>query len=155
MLSEAGVEFEDRNLARSAVWRAELLARRGELVVPVLCVGDQEVVGYDEARIRELLRLSPASSKRPAELAGGFEGLDDPLPTGCEAGQLPQQLGAQVAHLLSRIQREMEHNAAKGATAYRQGQHDGMRFCRDALRRILEGSYEPEDPALERARGEG
>ena len=53
-------------------------------------------------------------------------------------------------HFVRRLQREMEYNAAKDNGPYRDGQHDGMRFARDAILRILSGSYEPEDMVIER-----
>jgi hypothetical protein len=144
-LSRNGVAFEDRNVARDNRWRDQLIARRGELVVPVLYLGEDAVVGFDEERLHRLLGL-PAEQAAP-----DWEGLEP-------AHQLPAvpavatgSLAGQVRHLLLRIQREMEFNASKGSSPYRHGQHDGMRFARDGLRRILDGTYQPEDLVVERA----
>jgi hypothetical protein len=49
-----------------------------------------------------------------------------------------------------RLQREMEYNAAKEGAPYRDGQHDGMRFARDTILRILDGTYESEGMVIER-----
>ena len=71
-----------------------------------------------------------------------------------ELNALPDQgedaINAALAHFVRRLQREMEYNAAKDSGPYRDGQHDGMRFARDAILRILTGSYEPEDMVIER-----
>jgi len=39
---------------------------------------------------------------------------------------------------------------AVGWAPYRDGQHDGMRFARDAILRILAGDYVPEDMVIDR-----
>jgi hypothetical protein len=143
-LSRNGVAFEERNVARDAAWRDELIARRGELVVPVLYRGDEAVVGFDEERYRQLLGL-PAEREAPT-----WDGLELPRGAPPAPASIPEPLAGQLTHLLRRIQREMEFNAAKGSSPYRHGQHDGMRFARDGLRRILDGTYEPEDLVVER-----
>ncbi|HKF77189.1 MAG TPA: glutaredoxin family protein [Candidatus Dormibacteraeota bacterium] len=143
-LSRNGIAFEDRNVARDSGWRDELVARRGELVVPVLSLGDQEVVGFDEERIRKLLGL-PEEQRAPE-----WDGLERPAESLAGLAGAPASLARDLQHLLGRIQREMEFNASKGSSPYRHGQHDGMRFARDGLRRILDGSYEPEDLVIER-----
>jgi hypothetical protein len=62
-LSAQGVEFEDRNIRASQAWRAELLARRGELVVPLLLYGDRAVVGFDPDALAEVAAAWRAGSK--------------------------------------------------------------------------------------------
>ena len=57
-----------------------------------------------------------------------------------------------LSHFVHRLQREMEYNAAKEGAPYRDGQHDGMRFARDAILRILNGTYEPEGMVIERGK---
>jgi len=39
---------------------------------------------------------------------------------------------------------------AKEGAPYRDGQHDGMRFARDTILRILDGTYKPEGMVIER-----
>ena len=143
-LSQNSVDFEDRNIAKEPHWRKELLELTGEIVVPVLVVGGRQVVGLDEARMANAIGLQDykAESNRdglaaPAELTS----LPDE-PTGSTE--------AALAHFVRRLQREMEFNAAKDDAPYRDGQHDGMRFARDAILRILAGDYEPEDMVIER-----
>jgi hypothetical protein len=114
-------------------------------VVPVLVVGGQQVIGLDEARMAAALGLQEfaAESNRdglsaPPEL----EALADP----------DDPTAAALAHFARRLQREMEYNAAKDGAPYRDGQHDGMRFARDAILRILTGTYEPEGMVIERGK---
>lgn len=145
-LSQNAVEFEDRNIAFEPRWRKELLERTGEVVVPVLFVGGERVVGLDEAGLAKALGLSEVhfDANRdglvaPAELRA----LD-------QAGAPADEASSHLAHLARRLQREMEFNASKDASTYRDGVHDGLRFARDAVVRILTGNYEPEKIAAER-----
>ena len=143
-LSQNSVTFEDRNIAKQPHWRKELLDLTGEIVVPVLVVGGKQVVGLDEARMAEAIGLQhfKAESNR--------DGLAAPA----ELASLPDQADgsteAALAHFARRLQHEMEFNAAKDDAPYRDGQHDGMRFARDAILRILAGSYEPEEMVIDR-----
>ncbi len=98
-------------------------------------VGERTVVGFDRERIEALLGLSGGDGYRPE-----WEGLE--LREVGEAGLdgAPEALVARLRALLARTQRELEYNAGKGASAYRFGQHDALRFARDALIRIMEGT---------------
>ncbi len=143
-LSQNSVSFEDRNIAKEPHWRKELLSLTGEIVVPVLVVNGKQVIGLDEERMAEALGLEhmQVTSNRdglaaPPELAG-LSQPDDPT-------------SAALTHFVQRLQREMEFNALKDGAPYRDGQHDGMRFARDAILRILTGNYEPEEMVIERA----
>lgn len=55
-LSENNVEFEEKNVSRDAEARNELIAK-GYRGVPVIVIGDEEVVGFDQPRLKELLNL--------------------------------------------------------------------------------------------------
>jgi glutaredoxin len=143
-LSQNSVEFEDRNIAKEPRWREDLMALTGEIVVPVLVVNGKQVTGLDDVRMAEALRLEhvDTSSNRdglaaPPELAALPNQPDDPT---TEA----------LTHFVRRLQREMEFNNAKDPAPYRDGQHDGMRFARDTILRILNGTYEPEEMVIER-----
>ncbi len=145
-LSQNSVEYEERNIAKEPRWRASLEELTGEAVVPVLLVGGKQVIGLDEPRMAEALGLAnfAAESNRdglaaPAELTMLLDRADDPT-------------AAALTHFVRRLQREMEYNAAKDGAPYRDGQHDGMRFARDAILRILTGSYEPEGMVIERGK---
>jgi glutaredoxin len=143
-LSLNSVEFEDRNIAKEPKWRKDLLALTGEIVVPVLVVGGKQVVGLDEDRIAAAVGID----KYRSELSR--EGLAAPPELADLSQPAPGTTEAALTHLVQRIQREMEFNAAKEDAPYRDGQHDGMRFARDAILRILTGKYEPEQMVIER-----
>lgn len=145
-LSQNSVEYEERNIAKETRWRESLKELTGEVVVPVLLVGGNQVIGLDERRMAEALGLGTfaADSNRdglaaPAELEALPEKVDDAT-------------AAALTHFVRRLQREMEYNAAKESAPYRDGQHDGMRFARDAVLRILMGTYEPEGMVIERGK---
>lgn len=55
-LTENNVEFEEKNVTESLDCREELLSK-GYRGVPVLVIGDEEIVGFDQKRISELLGL--------------------------------------------------------------------------------------------------
>jgi len=143
-LSQNSVEFEDRNIAREPHWRKEVLDLTGGLVVPVLVVNGKQVIGLDEDRMGAAIGLEHniASSNRdgleaPPELLSLPDHSDDPNVE-------------DLMHFVRRLQREMEFNALKDGSPYRDGQHDGMRFARDAILRMLTGTYEPEKMVIER-----
>jgi len=143
-LSQNSVEFEDRNIAKEPHWREELMTLTGEIVVPVLVVSGQQVTGLDDARMAEALGLEHV------DFSSNRDGLAAPP----ELEALPNPPGdptaAALTHFVRRLQREMEFNNAKDAAPYRDGQHDGMRFARDTILRILNGTYEPEEMVIER-----
>ena len=49
-LNEKGVEFEEKNVQNDAAARDELISM-GYTGVPVLVIGEEEIVGFDRARI--------------------------------------------------------------------------------------------------------
>ncbi|MDO4779102.1 MAG: glutaredoxin family protein [Tissierellia bacterium] len=55
-LTEKNVEFEERNVTTSAEARNELIAK-GYRGVPVVVVGQEEIVGFDQPRLTALLGL--------------------------------------------------------------------------------------------------
>jgi hypothetical protein len=48
------------------------------------------------------------------------------------------ELADELAELLARFRAELAYSDAKGATAYREGMHDGLHFAADALGDVLE-----------------
>jgi glutaredoxin len=144
-LSQNSVEYEERNIAKEPRWRESLQELTGEAVVPVLLVGGKQVIGLDEPRMAEALGLEHFAA------AGNRDGLAAPP----DMESLPEPADATataLAHFVRRLQREMEYNAAKEGAPYRDGQHDGMRFARDTILRILNGTYEPEGMVIERGK---
>lgn len=53
--AENGVEYTEYNVAEDAQKRAEMVERTGQMGVPVIEIGDEIVVGFNEAKIKELL----------------------------------------------------------------------------------------------------
>jgi glutaredoxin len=54
-LSDANVEFDDRNIRKSEDARAELESRTGKLIVPQLFWRDRHIVGFDPDALAELV----------------------------------------------------------------------------------------------------
>ncbi|MXZ67718.1 MAG: hypothetical protein F4X18_06480 [Acidimicrobiia bacterium] len=42
-----------------------------------------------------------------------------------------------ILHLIERVREELDYSDAKGASGYRLGMHDGLRFTEDALVNLL------------------
>jgi glutaredoxin len=143
-LSLNSVAFEDRNIAKEPHWRKDVLELTGEVVVPVLVVGGRQVIGLDEEQMAKAMGLETYKSDQNRDGLAAPPELTS-LPDGPEGST-----DAQLTHFVRRLQREMEFNAAKDEAPYRDGQHDGMRFARDAILRILTGEYEPEEMVIER-----
>ncbi len=51
------VKFTDYNVASDLPKRQEMIQKSGQMGVPVIYIGDQLVVGYDEEKLRELLAV--------------------------------------------------------------------------------------------------
>jgi len=56
-LNEKGIEVEVFDVSVDAKKRQELVDKSGQMGVPVLEIGDEIVVGFDEAKITQLLNL--------------------------------------------------------------------------------------------------
>jgi len=50
LLSQRGIEFDEVNLSKDPVGRAELARRTGLMTFPQIMVGDQTVGGFDDLR---------------------------------------------------------------------------------------------------------
>lgn len=55
--TEHGVKFTDYNVATDLEKRKEMIQKSGQMGVPVIYVGDQLVVGFDENKLRSLLAI--------------------------------------------------------------------------------------------------
>ena len=110
-----------------------MLALTGDLVVPTLVVGDRRVVGFDPEQLGEIVRLhAPESEPATAPPGNSLE---------ADQGQRVIPSGATLVddleNMLERIDAELDYNAAKGSTPFRQGMHDGLRFAQDAVADLL------------------
>jgi glutaredoxin-like YruB-family protein len=55
--TENGVAFTDYNVGTDLEKRKEMIEKSGQMGVPVITIGDQFVVGFDEPKLRELLSI--------------------------------------------------------------------------------------------------
>jgi glutaredoxin len=55
--TEHKVAFTDYNVASDLPKRQEMIQKSGQMGVPVIYIGDDLIVGFDEDRIRELLHI--------------------------------------------------------------------------------------------------
>lgn len=51
------VDYKDYNVATDLEKRKEMIEKTGQMGVPVLQIGDQVIVGFDEPRIKNALGL--------------------------------------------------------------------------------------------------
>jgi len=51
------VAFTDYNVASDLEKRKEMIDKSGQMGVPVISIGNELIVGFDEPRIRELLAI--------------------------------------------------------------------------------------------------
>lgn len=55
--NDNNVSFTDVDVAADAEKRQEMIEMTGQMGVPVIRVGDDVVVGFDEAKVKELLEM--------------------------------------------------------------------------------------------------
>lgn len=56
-LKDNHIEFEDINVRENHEAAEEMIEKSGQMGVPVIEIGNDIIVGFDEARIRELLHI--------------------------------------------------------------------------------------------------
>ncbi len=54
---ENNVSYEDINVAEDAEKRQEMIEMTGQMGVPVIKIGNDVVIGFDEGKVKELLGL--------------------------------------------------------------------------------------------------
>ena len=54
---EQGIEYTDHNVAEDTEKRKEMIEITGQMGVPVIKIGDDMLVGFDEKKVRELLKM--------------------------------------------------------------------------------------------------
>ena len=55
--TENHIAFEDFNVAADAAKRSEMVEKSGQLGVPVILIGDEVIVGFEQDKIKGLLGL--------------------------------------------------------------------------------------------------
>lgn len=58
-LKAHGVSYEDKDVASDQAALNEMIAKSGQLGVPVIDVEGEIIVGFDERRLREKLGIAP------------------------------------------------------------------------------------------------
>ena len=56
-LKEKGIEYTDFNVAEDADKRAEMIEKSGQMGVPVILVGEEMMVGFDQAKLSSALGI--------------------------------------------------------------------------------------------------
>jgi glutaredoxin-like YruB-family protein len=54
---ENNIEYTEYDVAADAEKRTEMIDMSGQMGVPVISVGDDIIIGYDESKLKELLGL--------------------------------------------------------------------------------------------------
>lgn len=57
-----GVEYVEHDVAADEAMRAELVEKSGQMGVPVITIGEEVIVGFDEDRIKEVLGMGEAAA---------------------------------------------------------------------------------------------
>lgn len=57
-LQDKNIPFEDADVSADLVARQEMIAKSGQMGVPVILVDDQVVVGFDQAKLQLLLGIN-------------------------------------------------------------------------------------------------
>ena len=106
--------------------------------MPTLIAGDREVVGFDAEQLAEIVGLQAPGAPAASAVAEA-----KPPGNSLEADQGHRVIASgdsvvgDLQNLLGRIDSELDYNAAKGSTPFRQGMHDGLRFAQDAVADLL------------------
>jgi len=56
-LTAHNIPFTDHNVAEDVEKRQEMMQKSGQMGVPVIFIGDEMIIGFDKARISELLDI--------------------------------------------------------------------------------------------------
>ncbi|OGF83009.1 NrdH-redoxin [Candidatus Giovannonibacteria bacterium RIFCSPLOWO2_01_FULL_46_13] len=57
MFQKNSVEYKEMNVAADQAAREEMVSKSGQLGVPVIDIGGEIVIGFDELRLKELLEI--------------------------------------------------------------------------------------------------
>jgi S1-C subfamily serine protease len=64
-LSQRGVDFRERDVSRNPAYARELMNSTGQMGVPVTVIDRQVVVGYDQAKLEQVLSQNRTSEHPP------------------------------------------------------------------------------------------
>lgn len=60
-LSQKGIGFQERDVSRNQTYAQELMKNTGQMGVPVTIINQQTVVGFDRARLEQLVTQTQAA----------------------------------------------------------------------------------------------
>ena len=52
------VEYTEYNVAEDEEKRAEMVERSGQMGVPVIFIGEEMIIGFNEGKVKELLKIA-------------------------------------------------------------------------------------------------
>jgi len=58
---ENKIEYTEHDVAADAAKREEMIEMTGQMGVPVIRIGDDVVIGFDEPKVKELLKMDEKS----------------------------------------------------------------------------------------------
>ena len=56
-LKENNIKFKDINISEDEKARNKIIEKSGQIGVPIIEIGNEIIVGFDESKIRKLLKL--------------------------------------------------------------------------------------------------
>ena len=56
-LEDNGIEYQDFNVAEDSAAREEMINKCQSLAVPTICIDDEPIVGFNEAKLKQKLGL--------------------------------------------------------------------------------------------------
>lgn len=56
-LKENNIEYSDFDVSQDQEKRQEMIEKSGQMGVPVIFIGEEMIIGFDEERLREILEI--------------------------------------------------------------------------------------------------
>lgn len=111
-LSQRGISFIERDVTRDPNAARELVARTGQMAVPVTIIDGETIIGFDRARIEQALaRMKPglgaavADAAAKAGRAGAYVGKVRP-------GSPAEKMGLRPGDIIIQVNGQAVSNAA-------------------------------------------
>lgn len=62
-LSQRGIGFQERDVSQNRAYAQELVQNTGQIGIPVTIINQQAVIGFDRARLEQLLTQTPRGQR--------------------------------------------------------------------------------------------
>jgi glutaredoxin 3 len=122
-LDELGVAFTEHDVSRDRAAAEEMIKLTGQMGVPVIVVGGQVIIGFDRARLQQLL-ADGRNHKRPrlglkvADASSIARKAGEPPLLGALVGAVApssagEQAGVRVGDIITSIDRKRVNNTAE------------------------------------------